>query len=113
MRAIHTTADFDYADNLVFSPDAVRLGREALRAGARIVTDTRMALAGINKKRLEALGGEALVLYGGTRMWRSRQKSGGVPGQRPVWRKLPGFMETRRETKSRSSLPSEMPLRRW
>ena len=49
MRAIHTTADFDYADNLAFSSDAVRLGREALRAGARIVTDTRMALAGINK----------------------------------------------------------------
>ena len=64
MRAIHTTADFDYADNLVFSPDAVRLGREALRAGARIVTDTRMALAGINKKRLEALGGEALCFMG-------------------------------------------------
>ena len=25
-RAIHTTADFDYADNLVFSPGAVRKG---------------------------------------------------------------------------------------
>ena len=28
-RAIHTTADFDYADNLVFSPHAVQAGLEA------------------------------------------------------------------------------------
>ena len=60
MRAIHTTADFDYADNLVFSPGAIEAGREALDAGARIITDTQMALAGINKRRLAALGGEAL-----------------------------------------------------
>ena len=42
-RAIHTTADFDYADNLVFSPHAVQTGLEALRAGCDIVTDTQMA----------------------------------------------------------------------
>ena len=60
MRAIHTTADFDYADNLVFSPGAIDAGREALAAGARIITDTQMALAGINKRQLAALGGEAM-----------------------------------------------------
>lgn len=59
MRAIHTTADFDYADNLVFSSSAVRAGREALQQGAVIITDTNMAWSGINKKRLAALGGEA------------------------------------------------------
>ena len=32
-RVIHTSADFDYADNLVFSPGAVRIGLEALRSG--------------------------------------------------------------------------------
>ena len=58
-RAIHTTADFDYADNLVFSPGAVKLGIKALRSGAAIVTDTRMAWSGINKERLKRLGGEA------------------------------------------------------
>lgn len=58
-RAIHTTADFDYAQNLVFSSHAVRKGIEALKAGAVIVTDTNMGLSGINKKRLSALGGEA------------------------------------------------------
>ncbi len=57
-RAIHTTADFDYADNLVFSEHAVKTGIEALRAGCDIVTDTQMAKAGINKTILASLGGE-------------------------------------------------------
>ena len=57
-RVIHTTADFDYADNLVFSPDAVRKGVDALREGCNIVTDTQMARAGINKTALERLGGQ-------------------------------------------------------
>ncbi len=57
-RVIHTTADFDYADNLVFSPDAVRLGLEALKSGCDIVTDTQMARSGINKTILAKLGGQ-------------------------------------------------------
>ena len=57
-RAIHTTADFDYAQNLVFSGQAVKRGTEALKAGAVIVTDTNMGLSGINKKGLSALGGD-------------------------------------------------------
>jgi precorrin-8X/cobalt-precorrin-8 methylmutase len=59
-RVIHTTADFDYADNLVFSPGAVEAALSALRAGTDIVTDTNMGKAGINKKALGALGGQAL-----------------------------------------------------
>ena len=58
-RVIHTTADFDYAQSLRFTPDAVRLGQTALRGGV-IVTDTNMALAGINKAALKKLGGEAV-----------------------------------------------------
>ncbi len=56
-RVIHTTADFDYADNLVFSEHAVTKGIEALRGGCDIVTDTQMARSGINKTVLEKLGG--------------------------------------------------------
>ena len=56
-RAIHTTADFDYADNLVFSAGAVAKGIAALRSGCDIVTDTQMAKAGINKTILARLGG--------------------------------------------------------
>ena len=59
-RVIHTTADFDYADNLVFTPGAVAAGLAAIQAGCVIVTDTQMARAGINKKVLERFGGEAL-----------------------------------------------------
>ncbi len=59
-RVIHTTADFDYADNLVFSPGAVERGIAAIKAGCTIVTDTQMARSGINKRVLEKFGGEAV-----------------------------------------------------
>lgn len=57
-RCIHTSADFDYADNLKFSKDAVEHGIRLLRSGATIVTDTKMAYSGINKNRLESFGGK-------------------------------------------------------
>ena len=57
-RVIHTTADFDYADNLMFSPHAVRQALQAIQDGAHIVTDTNMAKSGINKKILAKFGGE-------------------------------------------------------
>lgn len=76
-RCIHTSADFDYAENLVFSANAVDRMRTSLRAGAAdsssvdastgawardagaiVVTDTEMARAGISKKALAALGAE-------------------------------------------------------
>jgi len=56
-RVIHTTADFDYADSLYFSPGAVQKAVRELRAGADIVCDTNMAAAGINKGVLQKLGG--------------------------------------------------------
>ncbi|MBQ1711910.1 MAG: precorrin-8X methylmutase [Firmicutes bacterium] len=57
-RVIHTSADFDYADNLCFSEDVVAKAHEAIKNGACIVTDTQMAKAGINKKNLARYGGE-------------------------------------------------------
>lgn len=59
-RVIHTTADFDYVENLRFTPRAVDRAVEALRSGAVIVTDTNMARAGVNKAGLAKLNGEAL-----------------------------------------------------
>ena len=59
-RAIHTSADFDYADNLVFSPGAVAAGIAAIKAGCTIVTDTQMAYSGVNKRVLEKFGGKAV-----------------------------------------------------
>ncbi|MBO4809106.1 MAG: precorrin-8X methylmutase [Lachnospiraceae bacterium] len=57
-RCIHTSADFDYAKTLIFSENAVEIMRELIKGGAHIVTDTNMAMAGINKKKLAAFGGE-------------------------------------------------------
>lgn len=57
-RVIHTTADFEYADALWFSPGVVEAAHRALRDGAHIVCDTNMAKAGINKTLLKKLGGE-------------------------------------------------------
>ena len=59
-RAIHTSADFDYADNLVFSPGAVAAGIAAIKGGCTILTDTQMAFSGVNKKVLEKFGGKAV-----------------------------------------------------
>ena len=59
-RVIHTTADFDYARNLRFTPGAVAAGVAALRAGTPIVTDTNMALAGITRPGLAKVGSAAL-----------------------------------------------------
>ena len=58
-RCIHTTADLDYARTLRFSPGVVDIMQKLVAAGADIITDTNMALAGINKKRLQKTGGSA------------------------------------------------------
>lgn len=59
-RVIHTTADFDYAEQLVFTHNAATAGLKALSAGATVLTDTNMALAGISKMALGKLGCSAL-----------------------------------------------------
>lgn len=56
-RVIHTTADFSYADTLLFSEHAIGQGLSAIREGACIVTDTQMAMSGINKRLLGKYGG--------------------------------------------------------
>lgn len=56
IRAIHTSADFEYADSLCFSEGVMDIARKALKNEATIVTDTNMALAGINRGALEKLG---------------------------------------------------------
>ncbi len=57
-RVIHTSADFDYAETMTYSDRAVEIVTALIREGADIVTDTNMALAGINKRSLARFGGE-------------------------------------------------------
>lgn len=59
-RVIHTSADFDYADNLRFSEGVVEQGVAAIRGGCTVVTDTQMAWSGVNKRVLERFGGKAM-----------------------------------------------------
>ena len=58
-RAIHTSADFDYAKTMTYSAHAVGIAKKLIQNGADIVTDTNMALAGVNKRELAKYGGEA------------------------------------------------------
>ena len=57
-RLIHTTADFDFIEKTRFHQEAVAAGIAAMQVGAAIVTDTRMAQAGITKKHLAPFGCE-------------------------------------------------------
>ena len=59
-RVIHTTADFEYAETLFFTEDVITYAHHAIRGGKTIITDTNMALAGVNKKALAKWGGEAI-----------------------------------------------------
>ena len=57
-RLIHATADFDYIKQTRFHPQAIESGISAIRTGTAIVTDTRMAQAGITKTHLAPFGSE-------------------------------------------------------
>ena len=75
-RVIHTTADFDYADTLCFSDGVLEKTLDAIRGGAAIVTDTTMAMSGINKKALQKHGGEAFCFIGDSDVAEAAKLSG-------------------------------------
>ena len=56
-RMIHTSADFEYMQSVVFHPRAIAAGIDALKNGKDLVTDTTMALSGIRKKEMAQWGG--------------------------------------------------------
>jgi precorrin-8X/cobalt-precorrin-8 methylmutase len=55
-RVVHTTADPEFAKLLVISDDAVEAGVEAIKAGAKVISDVKMVKAGINDARLKKFG---------------------------------------------------------
>jgi precorrin-8X/cobalt-precorrin-8 methylmutase len=95
-RVIHTTADFDYDERLLFTHDAAAIGPGILRAGVCIVTDTQMALAGINKAALARCGASARCFMadadvaaaakerGITRASAAVDKAAGMPEEAPL-----------------------------
>ena len=50
-RVIHTSADLDYAGDLVCDEGALRVGQRALATGAPLVVDVRMLAAGITSRQ--------------------------------------------------------------
>lgn len=95
-RAIHTSADFDYAKNLIFSDFAIESAKEALKNKCVIVTDTQMGKSGINKKKLSTLGAivecfmsdedvaDAAARNNTTRAVASMEKAARLYGDRPL-----------------------------
>lgn len=59
-RCIHTSADFEYAKTLMFSEGAIDEIKRLIKAGATIVTDTNMAMTGINKTELSKYCGQVI-----------------------------------------------------
>lgn len=75
-RCIHTSADFDYAENLCFSEQAAEKAMEAIKKGACIVTDTQMAKSGINKRALARYGGEVFCFMSDEDVAEAAKKNG-------------------------------------
>ena len=59
-RVVHTTGDPDFAGTLVFHPEAVSSGLEAIRRGRNVFTDVNMVKTGVDRKRLASFGGEVI-----------------------------------------------------
>ena len=94
-RVIHTTADFEYAETLCFTPDAVALGVQALRRGVPIVTDTNMARAGISKPSLQKLGTQVYCFMAEEAVAQQARKNGttrAVAAMRHAAETLPGAL---------------------
>lgn len=92
-RVIHTTADFDYAKSLRFTPGAAELGQSALLRGTAIVTDTNMTRAGISKPVLKKLGGQVCCFMAEpevARLARERGTTRAVVSVEKAARELPG-----------------------
>ena len=92
-RAIHSTADFEFAKTLRFAPDAIRSGIEAIRAGRSIVADVQMIQAGINKTGLKKFGGEVYCFISDDVVVAAAKEAGltrAIMSMRKAARQLPG-----------------------
>ncbi len=75
-RMVHTSADFDYVKDSIISPGAIAAGIAALKRGAPIITDTKMALCGISQARLTAYNNRVISLISDERTMRKAREAG-------------------------------------
>ena len=83
-RAIHTTADFDFDVNMIFTHNAAEKAYELLRGGCTVVTDTNMALAGLNKTSLAGFGGGAHCFMAEEETARAAREKGATRAEAPA-----------------------------
>ena len=62
-RVIHTTVDVDFGKSLIFHPQAVEAGLEAIKSGKRIITDVHMVKVGIRAYDLTKFGNEIFCFF--------------------------------------------------
>lgn len=84
-RCIHTSADFDYADNLCFSEGVVEKAKEAIRNGACIVTDTADGKIRKSIRKNWQHTAEKSSALCQMKMWQRQQRKTGRQEQLPVW----------------------------
>lgn len=92
-RAIHSTADFEFARTIRFAPGAIRSGIEAIRAGRSIVADVQMIQAGINKIGLKKFGGEVYCFISDDDVMAAAKEAGltrAIMSMRKAAKQLPG-----------------------
>jgi len=92
-RVVHTTADFDFVENLRFTPGAAGEGIAALKRGVPIVTDTNMAKAGVSRPALEQLGGSVHCFMADREVAEAARKEGttrAVAAMKKAAREYPG-----------------------
>jgi precorrin-8X/cobalt-precorrin-8 methylmutase len=92
-RAIHSTADFEFARTIRFAPGAIRQGIAAIRAGAHVIADVQMVQAGINKPGLQKFGGEVSCFISDDDVIAAARESGltrAIMATRKAARQFPG-----------------------
>ncbi|SDB12462.1 precorrin-8X methylmutase [Desulfonatronum thiosulfatophilum] len=75
-RMIHASADFELMDLVRFHPLAVAAALKALQSGCAVITDTRMALAGLSARLYDPLGCQRYCLINDPRTLERANVSG-------------------------------------
>ncbi|MDR3155172.1 MAG: precorrin-8X methylmutase [Deltaproteobacteria bacterium] len=97
-RLVHTSADFDYVKDTVISPGAVEAGTAAIKDAALIVTDTKMALSGINRSNLAPFGAEVICLVDDERVVQAAKAASSTRSQAAVDVAMEEFVKAGRKT---------------
>jgi precorrin-8X/cobalt-precorrin-8 methylmutase len=92
-RIIHATADFDLGRSVLFHPEAIRSGIQAIRRSCGIVADVQMVQAGISKTSCSRFGNRVYCFIGDRDVARRAKAAGltrAIVSMRKARKKLHG-----------------------